>query len=322
MAACPLDIYHPQLASLARQVPEGDLWLHEIKYDGYRIGCCIEAGQATLISRNGNDWTDSFPEIRDAAGLLGVKNALLDGEIAVELRNGHTSFHALQRALGGGSRAGLAYFVFDLLYLDGRDVSQQPLETRKSVLSQLTAGVRPPGRIRYTEHIVGNGPEVFREASRLGLEGVISKRRDLPYRPGRSGHWLKTKCIASQEFVIGGFTERQGQHGSIGALLIGFHNESGRLTFAGKVGTGFNSREAQALRKSLELLKQRNCPFDPCPEAAIVRNARWVRPELIAQVSFIEWTPDGRVRHPSFKGLRQDKAPREVVFEPEAGSLD
>lgn len=322
MTAGPVHVYHPQLATLVKKVPEGDLWLHEIKYDGYRIGCRIEAGEVTLTSRNGNDWTDSFPEICDAAVRLGVNNASLDGEIAIEPSNGRTSFHALQKALGGGSRAGLAYFVFDLLYLDGEDVSRQPLETRKSTLSQLIAKVQPPARIRYAEHIVGNGKEVFREVCRLGLEGVVSKRRDLPYRPGRGGDWLKIKCTASQEFVIGGFTEREGRRNSIGALLIGLHDESGHLAFAGKVRTGFNTREAQALRKSLEALEQKDCPFDPRPAGGIGRDAHWVRPELVAQVAFTEWTPDRRVRHPSFKGLRQDKAPREVVFEAWTGPQD
>ncbi len=307
--------YRPQLATLVKQVPDGNSWLHEIKYDGYRIGCLIADGKARLISRSGKDWTDNFPEICAAALLLGVRDALIDGEVAIQLSDGRSSFHALQTALGGSSREGLVYFVFDLLHLNGEDISGRPLEQRKSVLLGLVAGLPRSSRIRYAEHIEGNGADVLRQACRLGLEGIVSKRRGSPYRSGRNDDWLKIKCTASQEFVIGGYTEREGEPDSIGALLIGVHDESARLTFAGRVGTGFSRREALALRKSLEAIEQDDCPFQPCPKGPLSHTAHWVRPELIAEVAFVEWTPDGKVRHPSFKGLRSDKPPRESVME-------
>jgi bifunctional non-homologous end joining protein LigD len=315
MSARSVTDYQPQLATLVKQVPDGDSWLHEIKYDGYRIGCVIADGNVRLISRNGNDWTGSFPEIRDAALSLGIRDALIDGEVAVELGDGRTSFHALQAASGGAARGRLTYFVFDLLRLDGEDISRQPLEQRKSSLLQLVARLPGASRIRYAQHIEGSGAEVLRQACRLGLEGIVSKRRVSQYRSGRSDDWLKIKCTASQEFIIGGFTERVGEPNSIGALVIGIYDTSGRLVFAGKVGTGFTAREALALRKRLEALALSDCPFQPCPKGALSREAHWVRPELIAEVAFTEWTPDGKVRHPSFKGLRSDKPAREIVME-------
>jgi len=320
--------YRPQLATLVKTPPAGDEWLHEIKFDGYRIGCRIRRGRVTLTSRNGHDWTAAFPEVADAAARLDTADALLDGEVAMVLPDGRTSFQALQNAFAGaGSRAPLAYFVFDLLRLDGRSLEALPLEERKARLQALVgrhgAGSPPrkparrgakTGRIRYAEHVAGRGAEFFRQACRLGLEGIVSKRRDLPYHPGRHGSWLKTKCTLRQEFVIGGFTDPQGIRAGLGALLIG-HYEDRRLVFAGKVGTGFTHRGAIDLRKQLDAIEQPRCPFDPPPPGSLGRHAHWVRPALVCDVIFTEWTTDGRIRHPSFQGLRRDKAPREVVRE-------
>jgi bifunctional non-homologous end joining protein LigD len=310
----PQSDYEPQLATLVKAPPSGDEWVHEIKYDGYRIGCRVRGGRVTLITRNGNDWTAAFPEIVDDVGGLGLRDALLDGEVAVVLPDGRTSFQALQRAASGeASRHTLVYFVFDLLRLEGERIAALPLEERKSRLKALTSQ-NTTGRIRYSEDVHGSGARFFTHACGAGLEGIISKRRDLPYQPGRHGGWLKTKCIKRQEFVIGGFTDPEGTRVGIGALLVGYY-EASRLIFSGKVGTGFTRNSSLDLRKRLGSIAQSGCPFDPPPEGALARSARWVKPTLIAEVEFTEWTGDGKIRHPSFQGLRADKKASDVVRE-------
>jgi bifunctional non-homologous end joining protein LigD len=250
--------YRAQLALLVDEAPAGDAWAHEVKYDGYRIGCAVEEGRATLWSRRGKDWTREFPEVAAAARALPVRSALLDGEVAVLLPDGRTSFQALQNALTGRDRR-LVYFVFDLLHLDGEDLAPRPLEERKAALERLVGG--RGGIIRYAPHVVGDGAAVFREACRLGLEGIVSKRRSDAYRPGRHAGWVKVKCVLRQELVVGGFTEPEGAaRDGIGALLIGFH-EGGALRFAGKVGSGFTNAGARALRARLAKLETRESPF-------------------------------------------------------------
>jgi bifunctional non-homologous end joining protein LigD len=301
-----------------KAAPEGDDWLHEIKFDGYRIGCQIENGKVKLISRNGNDWTSKFREVAEAARNISASATLLDGEVAVILPDGRTSFQALQKGGGGGD---LIYLVFDLLHLEGEDFSGKPLEERKAALSALLAKSRTGSRIRYSDHVSGNGQDFAREACRLGLEGVVSKRRGDPYRPGRSDAWLKFKCVKRQEFVIGGFTDPEGARAGIGALLVGFYGSGGRLTFSGKVGTGFTRKVAAELRTRLERIEQPESPFDPGPSGRPGRNSHWVRPELVAEVAFTEWTDDGKVRHPSFQGLREDKEAKQVCREKPAAVL-
>jgi len=310
----PAPEFRPQLATLVKEPPSGDGWIHEIKYDGYRIGCLSRGGRVTLISRNGKDWTHAFPEIEEAARRVGLRDALLDGEVAVVLPDGRTSFQALQNAASGdASRGTLVYFAFDLLRLDGKNLGSLPLEERKELLRKLI-GRRKTGRIRYAEHVEGRGVEFFQQACRMGLEGIISKRRDQPYREGRHSDWVKTKCTLRQEFVIGGFTDPQGMRAGLGALIIGYYDH-GRLVCAGKVGTGFTHKMALDLRRRLDALEQKTCPFDPPPPRKISRNAHWVKPVLVSKVEFTEWTSDGSIRHPSFQGLRTDKKPHEVVRE-------
>ena len=307
----PSLLYQPQLATLVDEPPDGDEWLHEIKFDGYRIGCLIRSGRATLISRNGNDWTGAFPEIAKAALDLSARDGLIDGEVVMLLPDGRSSFQALQNASSGkASRDALVYFVFDLLRLDGQALEQLSLEDRKARLRALV-GTRKTGRIRYADHVIGHGREFFEQACSVQLEGTVSKRRDLPYKPGRHGGWLKTKCKARQEFVIGGFTDPEGTRAGIGALLVGYY-EGDRLVFAGKAGTGFTQRGALDLRKRLNAMERTTCPFDPPPAGPLGRRAHWVEPALVAEVEFTEWTADGKIRHPSFQGLRADKKPREV----------
>ena len=300
----------PQLATLVKEPPRGDGWLHEMKLDGYRILTRVEKGRARLWSRNGKDWTERFPTIARAVEALAVPTAILDGEVAMVLADGRTSFNALQNAHDKAAAGELAYFVFDVPYLDGWDLTAATLEERKKVLEGLLAGSTRP--LRYSEHVVGSGDEFFQQACRYKLEGIVSKKRDAPYTPGRTRTWLKLKCQQEQELVIGGFTEPEGQRSGLGALLLGVYDD-GKLRYAGKVGTGFSVKVAEDLRRKLDRLAQRTNPFGAkVPDMA---RAHWVKPELVANVTFGEWTPDGRLRHPSFKALREDKAASEVVRE-------
>jgi bifunctional non-homologous end joining protein LigD len=297
--------YNPQLATLGSAPPSGDRWLHEIKYDGYRIGCIIDKKGVRLISRNGKDWTHVFPSIAEAAQKLKTKDAIIDGEVAMVMEDGRTSFAALQQAAAGtASHTPLVYFVFDLLRLNGERLDQLPLEERKKRLRALV-GAKQAGRIRYSEHIVGDGEKLFEHATRIGLEGIISKRRDLPYEPGRSDSWRKSKVIQRGVFVIGGVTDPEGSRVGLGALLVGYC-DGPRLIFAGRVGTGFSHAFAVELRERLDKLAQKHCPFDPPIVKGPERLAHWVKPVLMCEATYTEWTNDGRLRHPVFVKLRKD----------------
>jgi bifunctional non-homologous end joining protein LigD len=297
--------YVPQLATSARTPPSGHEWVHEIKLDGYRVGCLVAGGRIRLISRNGVNWTPKFPEIVEAVRALGVHDALIDGELVVMQPDGRTSFAAMQQAVASASRRkGLVYFAFDLIHLEGERVDRLPLETRKARLLQLL-GPSKTGHIRYTEHVEGRGSEVFDQVCRMGLEGLISKRRDLPYQPGRRDSWRKIKCLRRDLFVIGGFTDQEGHPDELGALLVGRY-DGRRLVHCGRVGTGFTRALALDLRKRLEALEQRGCPFDPPPAGPLLRSAHWVRPALVCEAAYLERTAAGVLRAPSFQGLRLD----------------
>jgi len=304
------------LATLSASAPSGWQWLHELKYDGYRMGCEIDHGSVRLISRRGRDWTSSFPELVAAVRLLPLTSALLDGEVAIVLPNGTTSFQALQNAFAGAPRSGLTYFVFDLLHLDGRNVALEPLERRKAECERLMQDLPPGCPLKYSRHFDVDGPTLLASACALGAEGIVSKRRDKPYRPGKNELWLKSKCVERQEFVIGGFTDPEGTRDGIGALLIGYH-EGPALRFGGKVGTGpgFTAKYLAELRAELEQLESKTCPFEPRPPGWLGRSAHWLKPELTGEVLFTEWTQGGHVRHGSFQGIRRDKRAADVVRE-------
>lgn len=302
--------YNPQLAQLVKEPPAGDGWIHEIKLDGYRIGCHIERGSVALLSRRGIDWTQEFPGVVQAAKQLKVTSALLDGEVAAVLPDGRTSFRAMQTRSPGG--VPIVYFVFDLLHLNGEDVSGHPVEERKRRL-RAVLGSKPPSQLRYVDHVVGGGGEFFAAAARMQVEGIVSKSRNDPYRPGaRHRSWQKTKCQLRQEFVVGGW--QASVTGGLGAMLLGYYDDQKRLVYAGKVGTGHQRQEKDLLRR-FAALSRAVTPFDlGFPRGEPVKDARWLEPSLVVEVAFIEWTSDG-LRHPSFQGLREDKDARDVRAE-------
>lgn len=321
-AARTLDVpeYEAQLATLVTTPPEGDEWLHEQKYDGYRIGVRIVAGHATLWSRSGQDWSAEFPTIVTAAEALGVRAALLDGELCAVLPTGITSFQGLQQRSAATT---LTYFAFDLLHEDGEDLRAAPLEERKRRLAALLRAGSRQNLLRYSDHVAASGAAFFREVCRLGLEGMVSKRRTESYRAGRNLDWQKTKCSRRQELVVGGFTEPEGGREGVGALLLG-HYDGGDLRWAGKVGTGagWNTAYLRELRRKLDRLSSPKSFFSPpVSDAGVRRKARWVKPELVVEVAFTEWTADGRIRHPSVQGLRTDKRASEVHREIPRGAV-
>ena len=301
-----------ELALLVKEVPRGEEWLHEIKFDGYRAYCRLDGGKASFTSRNQNDWTGHFRGIAEAAAKLPVKQAILDGEVVVLLPDGRTSFQGLQNAIASEPPRDLKYMVFDLLYLDGYDLRGVKLEERKKLLQALLGNEAGP--LRYVDDVRGSGEEFYRQACGFALEGVVSKRRDRPYVAGRGREWQKVKCLQRQEFVIVGFTDPGGGRTGIGALLLGVRDGEG-LRYAGRVGTGFNERTLRDLRLRLEPLEQKDAAVLGVPDGGRAKGVHWVQPKLVAEVAFSEWTADGQLRHPSFQGLREDKPAEDVVVE-------
>ncbi len=302
-----------QLATLMKTPPAGPNWVHEIKYDGYRMLCRIAEGEVRMLSRTAKDWTASFAPLARTLARLPVASAWLDGEVVVVDAQGRTRFQALQNALSGERSATLTYFAFDLLYLNGVDLRGVALARRKRALNDLISTA--PATVKYSEHFTAPGAEFLRNACALGLEGMVSKRADLPYQAGRGPAWVKMKCLRRQEMVIGGFTDPEGSREGFGALLLGVYGPDGRLTYSGKVGTGFTAASLATLHRTLVGLVQETPSFHNPPRGAEARRAHWVKPVLVADVAFTEWTADGTLRHPSFQGLRNDKPAHEVIRE-------
>jgi bifunctional non-homologous end joining protein LigD len=303
----------PQLAALADAAPDGDAWLHEIKYDGYRLLARIDHGDVRLITRKGLDWTGKFPALARAFAVLPVAQALVDGEVVALLSGGVSSFTTLQQALSEGDTGGLVFYAFDLLYLDGYDLTGAKLEDRKTALAKLV----PPGStdtLRYSDHQQGRGAAFFAHACNYELEGIVSKRADRPYRAGRSSDWLKIKCHLQDEFVVIGFTDPAGQRHGFGALVIGYYDRQGGLHYAGRCGTGFSDAQLAEMRSRLDRIKRRTSPA-PVPRGVPLKGVHWVEPHLVAEVRYSGWTHDGMLRHPAFLGLREDKPAEEIVYE-------
>ena len=303
----------PMLATLVKATPGDDRWLHEIKFDGYRIQAHLQDGKVRLFTRSGRDWTERFGEtLAQALAALTAEQAILDGEVVVEVAGRSSDFSALQSDLSEGRSDRMLYYVFDLLHLNGRDLTPLPLVERKRLLATLVAKAADP--IRLSEHLDDRGEIVLRHACRMGLEGVVSKLRDSPYRAGRGQAWVKSKCSARQEFVIGGFVPSTASPRAIGSLVMGVFRD-GKLHPVGRVGTGFSAAVAEGLMTRLQMLETGESPFDPPLKGIEKRGVRYVRPELVAEVDFRAWTADGNLRHAAFRGLREDKEAGEVTGE-------
>lgn len=298
----------PMLATLTdRRFSDPD-WLFERKLDGVRGLAFRHRSTARLLSRNRLDM-GRYPEILEALADQHADDFVIDGEV-VAFRGGQTSFSRLQQR-GRGPRIPIFFYAFDLVHLDGHDLTALPVRRRKALLRRALRFADP---IRYLPHRLEHGERYHREACQKGWEGVIAKRGSAPYAKGRSGDWLKLKCVADQEMVIGGFTEPKGSRTGFGALLVGYF-EDGALTYAGKVGTGYNSGLLRDLRGELDGLLRATSPFTRHTGLLPERDVHWVEPALVAQIGFAEWTGDGRLRHPRFLGLRRDKDAGEVVRE-------
>ncbi len=291
----------PQLAKLVSVVPAGEEWLHELKFDGYRLICILQAGKVQLWTRNGQDWTARFPAIAEVAARLPVEQGIFDGEVVVLNGQGISDFQALQNVLRGEGDGQLVYFLFDVVHCNGFDLSRVRLIDRKKLLQRIL-GESDLSPLRFSDHVQGEGARVFQHACRYALEGIVSKRADSVYLGKRTQSWLKIKCLHRQEFVIGGFSPPGGSRTGFGALLVGYYDKQGELIYSGKVGTGFSDQTLQTLERQLRRRQNEAPPFRQPPRGREARGVVWVRPELVAEIEFIEWTQEGRLRHPVIQG--------------------
>lgn len=303
----------PELATLVDSPPSTpEDWVFEVKFDGYRLLARVEGKEVRLITRNGHDWSHKMPSLQKGLAAMKLPDGWYDGEIVVHDENGKPNFGMLQLAFDGSNTAEIVYFVFDVPYCKGYDMRAVPLETRRAVLKAVLAKA-PSDMVRFSEEFGNNPQELVIAACKMGLEGVIGKRRDSRYVERRSPEWIKLKCGQRQEFVIGGYTDPQGSRTGIGSLLLGVYDKAGVLQYAGNVGSGFNEATLRELKKKVSALDTDQSPFPP--KAVAGRKPHWVRPTLIAEVSFAEWTKTGSVRHAVFQGLRDDKPARAIKRE-------
>jgi bifunctional non-homologous end joining protein LigD len=307
----------PALATLASKPPAGDAWVHEVKFDGYRLLARVDRGRVKLLTRSGLDWTTKFSSLKKAFEALPVVTALLDGEVVVQTERGTPDFAALQADLSEGRSDRFQYYAFDLLHLDGVDLRSATLIDRKAALAELLAG-NSSDVLRLSEHLSARGDEVLKHACRLGLEGIVSKLKGARYRSGRSKVWLKAKCVEGSEFVIVGYVPSTTQRRAVGSLALGYY-KNGKLIYAGRVGSGFSIATAEELFQRLEPIRSDTPPFAKALPSEARRNVRWARPQLVAEVEMRGWTADGIVRHAVFKGLRQDKPAEDVTREKPMG---
>jgi bifunctional non-homologous end joining protein LigD len=297
-----------QLTTRVKHPPNGEGWVHEIKFDGYRAEARLDRGKVRILTRSGLNWTDRFPGVAKAIAALPAKQAIVDGEIIATGEDGISNFARLQQLLSEKRQVGVTYMVFDLMHLDGRDLRRLPLIERKTLLERLVRKAGP--HIRYSEHFDSDADKIYRNACRMALEGLISKRVDDIYHSDHTRSWQKSKCRERQEFVIGGFTEPKGSRLGIGAIVLGYWKK-GKLIYAGRVGTGFSSDSGIKLRRKLDRLEITKSPFDTIPTGT-KRGVRFVKPQLVAEVEFATWTADGLVRQGAFIALRDDKPAKSI----------
>lgn len=312
-AALP-DAFSPQLATLVDAPPTepGD-WLWELKFDGYRLLARVQRGAVRLFTRNGHDWTARMPELAAAIRGLPLKSGWIDGEVLALDEHGVPNFQALQNAFDSAASAkGLVFYAFDLPYADGEDLRHQPLVERRARLHRVL-GDATDGLVRYSADFDAPPADLMVSACQIGFEGLIGKRKDAPYVSRRNAEWIKLKCQLRQEFVIGGFTDPQGSRSGIGSLLLGVHGDDGALRYVGNVGSGFSERTLKTLHRQLSALVVPRAPF--AEPGRVEKKAHWVKPRLLAEVSFAGWTREGRVRHAVFHGLRSDKPAADIVVE-------
>src|SRR5213594_38942 len=314
----------PMKAKLVDKPPATGDWIYELKFDGIRLIAVKRDEKVSLFSRNQNDLNARFPEIVEAVKNVPARECVIDGEVVALDDEGRSSFQLLQAREMEGRKSPIYLYAFDLLQLDGKSLIGLPLEARKNVLEKLCAGAGEP--IRYSGAIGNDAKRLLEEVKRRGLEGIIGKQRDSAYEPGRrSGAWIKLKCANEQEFVIGGYTPPQGARKHFGAILVGYYDDN-KLVFAGKVGTGFTAKSLSMLHKKFQKEARDDCPFVDLPSKqngqwvqgitpSMMKKMHWVNPKFVAQIKFVEWTRDGKLRAPVFLALREDKKPTDVVRE-------
>jgi bifunctional non-homologous end joining protein LigD len=311
-AALPEQL-QPQLATLVDEPPQDTgNWIYEIKFDGYRMVARVEGKHVALVTRNGNDWTHKLPKLAEALKSMELPDGWYDGEIIMPGAHGPADFQALQGAFDSARTGDIVYYLFDLPYCAGYDLRDVPLLERRAVLERIVLR-KPHEKVRFSAVFDARPEEVIASACKLGLEGVIAKRKNSAYVTRRSSDWIKLKCGHRQEFVIGGYTDPKGSRTGLGSLLLGVHDDKGALQYAGNVGTGFNEKTLRELKNQLDAVAAQKSPFAANP--ALPRNAHWVKPELVCEVAFGEWTRDNRIRHSVFQGLRDDKKAKAIVRE-------
>jgi len=307
----------PQLTKLVKEPPEGPEWLHEIKFDGYRMHARLDRSAVRLLTRTGLDWTHKYPAIAAAIASLPARQAYLDGELCGIRPDGTTSFSLIQNASDTRNDGALVFFLFDLLHLNGETISTSPLAERKERLRALLSGM--PSPLHFSDHQIGRGRAFYDQACTLKVEGIVSKRIEAPYAPGNRGRWLKVKCLNREEFVVVGWTDPEGARPWLGALLLAYYDPEGRLVYAGRVGTGINAAELKRLWRRLQPLATDTMPLEvPPPRSSrfgsplVLSRVHWVRPELVAEVKYLTWTDDNLLRQVVYEGLREDKPAAEV----------
>jgi bifunctional non-homologous end joining protein LigD len=304
----------PSLASPCDRPPSGPKWIHEIKHDGYRIQARIDGAKATLLTRKGLDWKKRFPNIAPVLTRLGLTSALIDGEIVVEDEAGVTTLNNLQAELKSGRKDRFRYFVFDLMHCNGCDLTKAALSVRKELLHTIVSGLTPDSPVRFSEHLEVDGPTMLAHSCRMGLEGIVSKRKDLGYRSGRSDTWLKAKCQKSQEFVILGYIRSTAASGAVGSIVLGYFDR-GKLVYAGRVGTGWSLSVAGSLYTELNRIKAAKPALRDALPAGAEKGVVWAEPRLVCVVEYRDWSDDGIILQASFKGLREDKPAAEISLE-------